>query len=233
MKVSHHTDEIKNRQFFSVFLTTLLGNLGSLIAGFADGVLTGSFLGSDAMAAYGIVSPYFMLTTLLAQPFVLAVQALCTAELGRGHDETAKKIFSFALWTAVILAAALSLIGFGFAERFAVLLGADDSIPAVKAEAVRYLRNLFPGTAFFCFMSVAFAALQIDGALGLVKLSAALVAVFDIVGDLLNVFVFHGGLGGMGTATSISYIAAALALLPYFTRRKALFSLEPGLYSLK
>lgn len=233
MKVSRHTDEIKNRQFFSVFLTTLFGNLGSLIAGFADGVLTGSFLGSDAMAAYGIVSPYFMLTTLLSLPFILSAQALCTAELGRGHEETAIKIFSFALWTSVILSAVVSLIGFAFAERFAVLLGANDSIPAVKAEAVRYLRNLFPGTAFFCFMSVAFAALQIDGASGLVKLSAALVGIVDVIGNLLNVFVFHGGLGGMGTATSVSYIVAALALLPYFMRRKALFSLEPGLYSLK
>ena len=233
MKISHHADEIKNRQFFSVFVSTLFSSLGSLIAGFADGVLTGSFLGSDAMAAYGIVSPYFMLNALLSLPFMLSAQALCTAELGRGHEETAKKIFSFALWTSVILSAAVSLIGFGFAEPLTVWLGADDSIPAVKAEAVRYLRNLFPGSVFYCFMSVAFAALQIDGATGLVKLSAVLVAVFDVVGDLLNVFVFHGGLGGMGIATAISYIAAALALLPYFMRRKALFSLRLELYSLK
>lgn len=233
MKMNNSLREIRNRQFFSVFLPALFGALGELISGFADGVLTGAFLGSDAMAAYGIASPYFMLNTVLSLSFLIASQSLCTAEIGRGHEDTAKKIFSFSLWTSVILSLFVSVFGFLFSEPIAVLLGAGDSTPAVKTEVVQYLHWLFPGTFFFCFMTVAFAALQIDGAAGLAQLAAILVGVLDVIGDLLNVFVFHGGLAGMGIATTVSYIGAALVLLPYFLRKDSLFSLDIRLYSFK
>ena len=225
--------KLRNRQFFSVFLTAVFGSLGDLISGFVDGVLTGAFLGRDAMAAYGIASPYFVLNTVLSLSFLIASQALCTAEIGRGHEDMAKKIFTFSIWTSLMLSVLVSVFGFLFSEQVAVLFGAGDSIPAVKAETVQYLHWLFPGTVFFSFMTVTFAALQIDGAAGLAQLSAILVGVLDVIGDLLNVFVFHGGLAGMGIATTVSYIGAALVVLPYFLRKKSLFSLDIRLYSLK
>ena len=225
--------EIRSRQVFSIFVTSLFSTLSSVVSSFVDGVLTGSFLGSEAMAAYGLASPYFTLTTLLSFSFVIAVQTLCTAEIGRGREDEAKNIFSCSIWASVGLSLVVSVLGFCFSDFVAVLFGASDSDPFVKAETARYLHALFPGTVFFCFMSVASVALQIDGATRLVALSALLVASLDIVGDLLNLFVFHGGMGGMGLATTASYVVAVLIMAPYFIRKKSVFSLNPRLYSRK
>ncbi len=48
----------------------------------------------------------------------------------------------------------------------------------------------------------------------------------DIAGDLLNVFVFHGGAFGMGLATSLSYIVQLLVLMPLFFSKKGYFRLS-------
>ncbi|MCQ2397717.1 MAG: hypothetical protein MJ052_00240 [Sphaerochaetaceae bacterium] len=225
--------EIRNRQFFSVFITAILGSIGELISGFIDGVMTGTFLGSDAMAAYGIASPYFMLNALLSLSFQIAAQSLCTKEIGRGNEDSARKIFSFCIWTAIFLSAVFSFFGFMFPEQLAELMGANDSMPAIKSETVQYLRWLFAGMVFSCFSAVSSVALNINGAAGLVKISAITVAVLDVVGDILNIFVFHGGMAGMGMVTAVSHIGSAVVVMLYFFRKDSLFTLRIHLYSVR
>ena len=48
-------------------------------------------------------------------------------------------------------------------------------------------------------------------------------AVVDVAGDLLNVFVFHGGTFGMGLATTISHYVALAVLLTHFMEKSSLF----------
>ena len=233
MKDNNYLREIRNRQFFSVFITSILGSIGGMISGFIDGVLTGAFLGKDAMTAYGIASPYFLLNTLLSLSFVIAAQSLCTKEIGRGNENNARKIFSFCIWTATFLAALFSIFGLIFPEQIAELMGTNESMLAIKMETAQYLRWLFAGTVFSCFSAVLSVALSINGAAGLVKISAVTVAALDIIGDLLNVFVFQGGMAGMGMATTVSYIGSVIVMMLYFFRKDSVFSLNPHLYSIK
>ena len=228
-----YLSKIRNRQFFSVYITSIMGSVGEMISGFIDGVLTGAFLGKDAMAAYGIASPYFMLNISLSLSFLIAAQSLCTKEIGRGNEDNARKIFSFCIWTATFLAAFVSVLGLIFPEQIAELMGTDDSMPAIKLETVQYLRWLFAGMVFSCFSAVLSVALSINGAAKLVKISAATVAILDIIGDLLNVFIFHGGMAGMGMATTVSYIVSTIVMMLYFFRKDAVFSLNLHLYSME
>ena len=54
-----------------------------------------------------------------------------------------------------------------------------------------------------------------------------------MVGDLLNIFVFHGGMFGMGLASSISHYAALAVMLTHFLRKGSMFRYSPALVRLR
>ncbi|MBR3051544.1 MAG: ATP-binding protein, partial [Selenomonadaceae bacterium] len=64
-------------------------------------------------------------------------------------------------------------------------------------------------------------------------IAAATLALCDIAGDLINVFVLDGGLWGMGIATTISYWLAAGVLLLHFLKANSNFKFLPEAVSLK
>ena len=62
--------------------------------------------------------------------------------------------------------------------------------------------------------------LQIEGDNKTGLISVSLVFILDIVFDLLNLFVFHGGVLGMALATTLSYYVAGIIVLVRFFGEK-------------
>ena len=58
--------------------------------------------------------------------------------------------------------------------------------------------------------------LQMAGQSTLLVISVGVMTAADVILDLLNVKVFHGGMFGMGLASSLSYYAALLVAGIYF-----------------
>ena len=65
--------------------------------------------------------------------------------------------------------------------------------------------------------------LQMAGQSNLLIVGVLTMTVTDIVLDLLNVTVFHGGMFGMGLASSISYYAVIVIVGFYFASKKSVF----------
>lgn len=125
------------------------------------------------------------------------------------------------------LSALLGTVGILFVEPFAVFLGAKGEAAHLAPLAAGYLLYLFIGSIFHNFSSITSGVLQMDGGAKIVRTAGITVCVVDIAGDLLNVFVFKGGLAGMGLATTLSYISSVIMLLPYFFKKKKLFTPTP------
>lgn len=217
---------IMDRTYRNAYTTAFLLRCSSMMTGFIDGVFTSTFLGAEAMTAYGISTPYFMLNNLLSYTLITGCQVLCTSKIGKNRTDEAGHVFSTALWILLALSALLGTAGVLFAEPFAGFLGARGEAAHLAPLAAGYLRYLFIGGIFHNFSSVASGVLQMDGGAKIVRVAGITVCVADIVGDLLNVFVFRGGLAGMGLATMLSYVCYVIVLIPYFFRRKKLFSLS-------
>ncbi len=216
--------ESTDRSYRNAYTTAFLLRSSGMMTGFIDGVLTSAFLGAESMTAYGISTPYFMLNSLLSYSFITGCQILCTSKIGKNRTEEAEHIFSTALWTLFALSTLLGIIGFLFAEPFAAFLGARKDASHLAPVAAGYLRYLFVGSVFHNISSVASGVLQMDGGAKVIRTVSITTCMVDIAGDLLNIFVFKGGLAGMGLATALSYVSAAIMLLPYFFRKKKLFS---------
>ena len=65
--------------------------------------------------------------------------------------------------------------------------------------------------------------LQMAGQSNLLIVAVLTMTVADIGLDLLNALVFHGGMFGMGLASSLSYYAAILVVGFYFLSKRCVF----------
>ncbi len=70
--------------------------------------------------------------------------------------------------------------------------------------------------------------LELDGDSRLPKIASAACIVTDVAGDLLNLFVFHGGMFGMALASSVSHYVSFLIVASHFLKKGSLlrFSLR-------
>ena len=211
----------------NAFTTAVYIRNSSMLSGFIDGLLVSAFLGVDAMTAYGIAGPYFSMNTIISYLLVTGCQVLCSSKIGQNDTEKANNVYATATWGSFFISALISTAGILFAEPFARFLGAKGDAAYLTPQIVSYLRFLFAGNIFHNFLSVSSAVLQIDGGAALVRTSGLVICAADVLGDILNIFVFKGGLAGIGAATTFSNICGVIVLLPYFFRKNKLFSLHP------
>lgn len=222
-----HNIEKADVSYLNAFKTATYVRSANMLTGFIDGLLTSVFLGVNAMTAYGIAVSYYTMNTIYSYVLASGSLLLCSSKIGQNRTEESKSVFSLSVWLTFAVSALITVLGLVFAEPFAQFLGARGNAAYLSAETAGYLRFLFIGTIFHNFVSVASGALQMDGGARLVRLSGITSCAVDIIGDLLNIFVFKCGLAGMGAATAISEVCAAAVLLTYFLGKNRLFSLNP------
>lgn len=186
--------------------------------GFVDGVIISRFLGSNAMAAQGIAYPYFSMMGIISGMLATGMQSLCTAYIGEGKKKEMNSVFSltclaaglFSLLIAVLILLLTRQIG-------AVLQGAKGSVELLE-DVQGYLRGIGFGTPALILVAILTPIVHMDGSKTLSRIAVLVLFVSDIIGDLL-VVVMHGGIFGMGLATSVSsYIGLAVLLTHFFSK---------------
>ncbi len=211
----------------NAYTTAVYIRNSGMLSGFIDGLLVSAFLGVDAMTAYGIAGPYFTMVTIVSYLLVTGCQVLCSSKIGQNDTDKAKNVYATAIWISFFISALVSVTGIIFAEPFARFLGAKGNAAYLTPEVARYLRFLFASNIFHNFVSISTAVLQIDGGAKLVRTSGLVICGANVLGDILSIFVFKGGLAGIGASTIFSKMCGTIVLLPYFFRKNKLFSIHP------
>ena len=206
-------------------LVLVSAELADAVCGVIDGMVVGRFLGEDAMAAHGIAVPIFVLLTIFSYMITVGFQQPCTVYIGRGEKTRANGLFTATMLLTVGMAVLFAVIGLLFAHPIALMMGTPPS-GSIHDMAEDYLRAVALGTPFLLIFLSLIPVLQIAGKRKLVHLGSLVMGVSDIVIDILNVKVFHGGMFGIGLATSISYLLGTLVLLTYFLKKDSLFHLR-------
>lgn len=211
-----------------VFLTTMGANI---VATFAyavgpvvDGIMIGSFLGVDAVAALGLFSPAIMVYSLVAGIISGGARSLCATVLGEGDNKKANGIFTLSFVSTILLSTLLAVLTIAFVTPFSQLLGATGKMANLLQPTVDYIIGFCVGVPFMNGARVLAAYLQMDGDKEREVYSTVAMTVFDIVGDLVVVFLLQGRLGGllgMGLATSFGYVVNFLLILPHYFMKRA------------
>ena len=203
----------------SLIAAAMAAMLGMVI----DGAIIGRFLGTDSMAAYGLIMPVLNLATAFAGVLALGSQVVCAQRLGAGDIKGARRAFSMTMLVTVILSAVMILVFFIFRDGICILLGARGNSAHLLKLTSDYLVGLLPAFPCVLLLLEFNSLMRLDSDANRVVIAVSVMTGLDIAGDLLNAFVFHGGMLGMGLTTSFSYFVALIILLFHFTKKGIIF----------
>ena len=226
-------DKLISRLFKDTLIIFLLSLFVSTIGYVIDGILTGEFLGTEAIAAFGLTMPYQKFVTIFPSVVVLGMQVLCSKFLGRGELHTANGIFSLAVIVTLIAALLMMCATLLFTTQIADILDAKEELGVIRPLTIDFLQAYSFGLPAITAVTIFTPIMQLDNDRQQAVISAVVLALCDIAGDLINVFVLDGGLWGMGIATTISYWIAAGVLLLHFLKANSNFKFLSEAVSLK
>ena len=218
-QIKKNNSKIIRKLFINIVITMAIAEFTNSICAVIDGIITGQFLGSVNLAASGLGAPYFSVACIISMMLMVGGTAGCTNAIGKGNKEDLKRVFSLTVFLGVVLSFLLAIVGIIFSGQFVILFGGAKASKELQSIASDYLRGLFIGAPGFIMLVILTPLVQLDGGAKLPKIGSLAMIVVDIGGDLLNVFVFKGGMFGMGLATGLSSWASLIIVLTHFLKK--------------
>ena len=186
-----------------------------------DNIMIGRFLGVRALTAYGLANPLLLVIGAVGSMLCAGAQVACSRSLGRGDREETDIGYSSTLATGGLFALFFTLPVLALRVPVARMLGASGD--ALVSETSRYIAGFSIGAPASIGALILVPFLQMAGQSNLLIVAVLGMTVTDVVFDLLNVLVFHGGMFGMGLASALSYYVAVLIGAGYFLSKRCVF----------
>ncbi len=187
-----------------------------------DNIMIGRFLGVRALTAYGLANPLLLVIGAVGSMLCAGAQVACSQSLGRGDMLETDVGYSSTIAVAAAFSLAFMLPVLLLRVPIARLLGAHE--PALLRETSGYIAGFTIGTPASVGALVLVPFLQMAGQGNLLIVAVLGMTLTDVGFDLLNVYVFRGGMFGMGLASALSYYAASLIGIGYFLSKKCVFT---------
>lgn len=180
----------------------MLSQLMQTLYNLADTLWLGR-VGPEAVAAISISFPIVFMMISVASGLTIAGTALIAQHKGRGNIKKINKIigqlFSFIVFLSIII----SIIGFIFATKIIVLMGAEVEI---VGDASAYLRTIFAGIPFMFIFFIFSSILRGIGDTKTPSIMMFISVVINIILDPLLIF-------GIGIFPKFNVMGAALATI--------------------
>ena len=187
-----------------------------------DNIMIGRFLGERALTAYGFANPILLVMGAVGSMLCAGAQVACSKSLGRGDREETNIGYSSTIAVSGLFALGFMLIVILLRVPLARVLGAREEM--LLGDTSRYIAGFSIGAPASVGALVLVPFMQLAGQNGLLIVAVLGMTVADIAFDLLNVFVFRGGMFGMGLASALSYYVAVIIGAGYFLSKKCVFS---------
>ena len=214
----HSDNQLIKKTFYSILMINAFSSVTGIMCVIIDAIMTGQFLGTAAVTASGLITPIVTLSNLLCNLLAPGVSIVCTRYMGKAQPERSCQVFSIVMIADLILSGVFSLILFATAPAISNVLShtADEQIRQIMSDYMRgYVFSIIPTCVMMGLNGIMM--LDNDRKRGLMATLATFTA--DVVLDLANVLVFHGGMLGMALATSFSAFVGLLVLLGHFLRK--------------
>lgn len=214
--------------FGQMLVAQVLSAMTVMICMLVDSIIIGRFLGVNAMTAYGLSNPVLLVFAAAGSMLTAGIQVVCGKSMGSGDRKGINRCFSASVFMTLTFSVVGLCLVLMLSAPLCTFLGAGKAAPDNQIFFLTrdYLRGFILGApAFLCAM-IMVPFMQMAGER--FRLVAAIIAmtVVDITADLLNVYVFHGGMLGMGLASSISYYIALLIGGSYFLKKNSMFRFD-------
>ena len=196
--------------FLTLFLVQLVAYVTTVIGVITDGVVIGSFLGTDSMSAYGLATPFLTVITAIAIAMSVGTSTLLGNKLGRGETEEMKRAFRICFCVILLVSCVIGIGIFAFADPLATALKGEGELHDMTAA---YLRGYSLGIPPIFIVTLAMPVMQMIGKRPLLLVSILIMTGVNVAGDFVNALAVHGGMFGMALVTAISYYIAFVIII--------------------
>ncbi len=221
------------RLFRQMMITQVISSMTVTLCMLIDSIVIGRFLGVKAMAAYGFTQPVLLAFAAPGAMISAGIQVVCGNTLGSGDRDNTDSCFT----VSVAVTSLISILGLAFVLMFSgpicTLLGAGKPVASNEVYYLTkdYLQGFIIGVPAFLIAQIMVPYLQMGGRRMRLVTAVLVMTVLDIAFDLINVLLIHGGIFGMGLASSLSYYAAVIVGLGYFMSKDCIFRLRRNRWS--
>ena len=210
------SDPLISKLFRETLFVMIIAELSTSLAALLDGVIIARFLITNAIAAYGLTSPYTSMIKMLGGFFGTGTQIVFSGYAARFQKDKANNVFSLTALLLLVFSLIISVLMFVFAEPLALVLGASKDAEQLLLLTAAYLKGLAVGTPFQLGVLFLIPLMNIDGDKKRIALSLNVMMVTNLIGDLIVAFCFDGNIFGMALTTSISCFCAFTVLMLHF-----------------
>jgi putative MATE family efflux protein len=208
-----------------VFAAPLLfGNLLQQMYNAVDTIVVGHNIGKEALAAVGSTGPVIMLLIAFFQGMASGASVLISRYFGAGDSDRLEDAVHTAMLLAVIIGAALSVIGVTFTPTLLRWMKTpDDMIEGARL----YLRIYFAGLIGLTVYNMGSGVLQAVGNARFPLFFLIISAGINTAGDLLLIVVFKMGVEGAAYATIFAQAISAVLVCAVLMKSKRGYRLVP------
>lgn len=214
------TNDMTKGNIFAILIQftipLVLGNLLQLTYNAVDSIIVGQYVGKEALAAVGTSNPLLTLIILFVQGICLGAGILVGTLYGAKDFKTLQREVSTAMISGVVFSLILMIISLAIAPMLLEILQVG---PAIRAEAVAYLRILMCGLVFNFIYNFFASTLRAMGDSKSPLYFLGISALINIVGDLIFVVVFSMGTIGCAVSTVLSEALSCLLCWGYIQKR--------------
>lgn len=229
---SRHSDVISS-MFLPVAIAMIFTQLVGVVATIIDGLITSIYFGEEAYSAISLVYPLVNTLVLLAGFLSTGCQVVCSKKIGQGKKDEANSTFTVAIIGGLIVSAIFIFICIAFPLTMFRICGVTlEKHPEFYVHMSDYLKGYLIGVPAIMLVQIISPILIIDNDKNLVQLSALILCLTDILGDIANAIIFKGGVYGMGVATSIAYILELSVMMLHFISKKSNFRFDLRKFSI-
>jgi len=157
-------------------------------------------LGSDALAAVGIVTPIFMIMMGIGVGIGTGATSAIARKIGANDKQGADNTAIHALLITFVLSIILTVIGYVFLADILLLMGAGDLTPL----ALEYGQIIILGTFFFLFSNIVYGILRGEGDAKRPMYAMVIASIMNIILDPFLIYTCNMGIAGAAWGTIIS-----------------------------
>ena len=219
---------IKHSSLLKFALPTVIATVFMTIYSTIDGVFVSNLVGTDALSAVNIVSPFLMITIAIGTMIGMGGNALVAKKLGEGKKEEARENFTLLLLMATIISIIMSSAGLLFKEPILRMLGANDALFPLADAYATPLFIIIPFALLGMLFQMFFVS---EGKPGYGMAFSIIGGIINIVLDYVLIKTLNMGIQGAAIATGIGYAFPSVIGLIYFTlhRNGNLYFVKPKL----
>lgn len=191
-----------------------------------DGIFISNFVGTDALSAVNLISPFIMVISTIGIMLATGGSAIVARKMGERKIQESKENFSLLVAMGIIVGIIVLILGNIFIDPLIKVLGANEVVSKYCYDYIKIMLGFMPAL----MLQVIFQSFFITAGKSALGLGFVVVGgLTNVVLDYIFIAVFDMGLMGAGLATGIGYSIPGILGLVYFiiNRRGSLYLVKP------